>query len=170
MDYISKLKKELERAILIGDIEKADEISDKLFKTQGGRDADTVMPHQFIEKIKERIKERSKEKTGGQKTMNVKKIVSIAAAAVVATIGISTLAVRWNGVKDLVFKNSGIKTAYTEDDFESQEDSENKDVPESTVEGKLTLLHCRGTLTAMSIKPVWNGIFFAVSTMLTAVF
>jgi len=145
MDYISKLKKELERAILIGDIEKADEISDKLFKTQGGRDADTVMPHQFIEKIKERIKERSKEKTGGQKTMNVKKIVSIAAAAaVVATIGISTLAVRWNGVKDLVFKNSGIKTAYTEDDFESQEDSENKDVPESTVEGEADFIALQG--------------------------
>ncbi len=110
MDTVSQLKKELEKAVLCGHIEKTDEISDKLFHLQGGMDADTVIPDQFAEKIKERCKQKS----GGQKTMNVKKIICIAAiVAVTATLGITALATRWYGVKDMVF-NEDNKIAITE--------------------------------------------------------
>ena len=103
MDNISELKKELERAVLRNDIEKAEEISDKLFLLQGGREEYTVMPTRFVEDIKE----GNKQKTGGKKSMNMKKIISIfAAAAVITTIGITALATRWYGIRDLVFKNN----------------------------------------------------------------
>lgn len=47
--------------------------------------------------------------------MKMKKIISIAAAAaVITTIGITALATRWNGIKDLVFKSNGNETAITE--------------------------------------------------------
>ncbi|GAE90333.1 UvrB/UvrC motif-containing protein [Acetivibrio straminisolvens] len=109
MDNISKLKNELEKAVRRNDIEKADKISDQLFRMQKGMEADTVMPAQFVEKIIE----RSNQKSGGQKSM--KKIISIVAiAAVTATLGITALATRWYGVRDLVFKNSNNEAAITE--------------------------------------------------------
>jgi hypothetical protein len=103
MDNISRLKKELERAVLRNDIKKAEGISDKLFFLQGGREEYTVMPARFVEEIKE----GNKQKTGGKKSMNMKKIISIvAAAAVITTIGITALATRWYGIRDLVVKNN----------------------------------------------------------------
>lgn len=103
MNTVSQLKKELEKAVLRGQIEKAEELSDKLFHLQGGTDTDTVIPDGFAEKIKERYLQKS----GGQKTMNAKKIISIVAiAAVTATLGITALATRWYGLRDMVFKDN----------------------------------------------------------------
>lgn len=110
MNNISRLMKELDKAVLCNNSEKADEIADKLFHLQGGMEADTVMPDRFMEKIKD----ASKQKTGGQKSMSIKKIISIAAvAAVIAAFGITTLATRWFGIKDLVIKNNDNGTAVT---------------------------------------------------------
>ncbi len=110
MNNISRLMKELDSAVLSDNAEKADEISNKLFHLQGGMEADTVMPDRFLEKIKD----ATKQKSGGQKSMNMKKIISIAAiAAVIAAFGITTLATRWFGIKDLVIKNNDNGIAVT---------------------------------------------------------
>ncbi|OPZ90775.1 MAG: hypothetical protein BWY74_02202 [Firmicutes bacterium ADurb.Bin419] len=140
MDTISQLKKELEEAVLCGDVEKADEISDKLFSLQGGMEADSAMPDQFIEKIRE----RSIQKSGGQKSMNVKKIISIVAiAAVTATLGITALATRWYGVRDMVFntddkiavpKNTSVPTS-SSDIAVSNEDIVNEKVDLIALQG-----------------------------------
>lgn len=111
MNDILRLRKELEKAVLRNDIEKADKISDQLFRIQGGMESDTVMPAQFVDEIIE----RSKQKSGGQKSMNMKKFISIVAiAAVTAALGITALAARWYGIRDLVFKDSGNEAAITE--------------------------------------------------------
>mgnify|MGYP000318124151 FL=1 len=103
MDRISALKKELEKAVLHEDFERAEEISDELFRLQGGKEEYTEMPIRFAEEIKK----RSEQKSGGQKKMNMKKIVGIAAAAaVITTIGVIALATRWYGIRDLVIKNN----------------------------------------------------------------
>jgi len=110
MNDILRLRKELEKAVLRNDIEKADKISDQLFRIQGGMESDTVMPAQFVDEIIE----RSKQKSGGQKSMNMKKFISIVAiAAVTAALGITALAARWYGIS-LVFKDSGNEAAITE--------------------------------------------------------
>ncbi len=70
MDRISALKKELEKAVLHEDFERAEEISDELFRLQGGKEEYTEMPIRFAEEIKK----RSEQKSGGQKKMNMKKI------------------------------------------------------------------------------------------------
>ena len=107
MDNISKLKKELDKAVLSGNTEKADEITDQLFHLQGGMEADAVVPDRFLEKIKV--------KSGGQKSMNIKKIISVAAiAAVIAAFGITAMATRWYGVKDMVFNNNDKGIGVTE--------------------------------------------------------
>ena len=93
MDNISRLKKELERAVLRNDIKKAEEISDKLFFLQGGREEYTVMRLGLLKKS------AKKQTKTGVKTTNMKKIISIvAAAAVITTIGITALATRWYGI------------------------------------------------------------------------
>lgn len=134
MDNISQLMKELDTAVLCDNIEKADEISDKLFHLQGSMEADTIMPDQFFEKIKD----RSKQKSGGQKSMNKKKIISIAAiAAVIAVLGITTLATRWFGIKDLVIKNNdnGIAVTKNMSDSDSRgETTATSDVAASIVD------------------------------------
>jgi len=57
MNDILRLRKELEKAVLRNDIEKADKISDQLFRIQGGMESDTVMPAQFVDEIIERSKQ-----------------------------------------------------------------------------------------------------------------
>jgi hypothetical protein len=102
--------KELDTAVLCDNTDKADEISDELFRLQGGIEAETEMPDRFFEKIKDRNKQNS----GGQKSMSIKKIISIAAvAAVIAALGITALATRWFGIKDLVINNNDNGIAVT---------------------------------------------------------
>ncbi len=110
MNNISRLMKELDTAVLCDNTDKADEISDELFRLQGGIEAETEMPDRFFEKIKDRNKQNS----GGQKSMSIKKIISIAAvAAVIAALGITALATRWFGIKDLVINNNDNGIAVT---------------------------------------------------------
>lgn len=110
MNNISQLIKELDKAIQCGDIERADEISNELFHLQNGMEADAAMPDQFLEKIKD----RSEQELGGQKTMNVKKVISIVViAAVIAGLSITSLATRWFGIRDLVINNNDNSVAVT---------------------------------------------------------
>lgn len=110
MDNISELIKELDKAVLCGNTEKADEISEKLFQLQGGMEVDTIMPDQFFEKIEEKINQKS----GGQKSMNIKKIIGmVAIAAVITAFGITAMATRWYGIKDMVFNNINTDTENT---------------------------------------------------------
>lgn len=112
MDNVSKLVKELDEAILCGNTEKADEISDKLFHLQNGMEADTLIPDRFFEKIKN--------KSGGQKSMSIKKIIGMTAiAAVIAALGITAMASRWYGIKDMVFNNNDNDIAVTKNIVDS---------------------------------------------------
>ncbi|RXE58980.1 hypothetical protein [Acetivibrio mesophilus] len=141
MDNVSRLKKELEKAVQLNDIENADKISDQLFRMQKGKEADAVMPDQFVEKIIE----KSKEKSGGQKSMNMKKIISIVAvAAVTATLGITALATRWYGIRDLVFQNSDNETALTDNSQISDSEDDIEASAGGYVQEKMDLIVLQG--------------------------
>jgi hypothetical protein len=96
---ITRLVEELDAAVALGDVQKADEIADMLFRLQGGAEADTVMPAQFPAVI------GTRQKNGGQKvkSKNLKKLVGLAAAAaLVMALGITALATDLFGIGDLV--------------------------------------------------------------------
>ncbi len=101
---ITQLVKELDSAVLRGDDEKSGEITDILFRLQGGSEEDTVLPVLFAA----RIASRPKAGTGGRRARSkrFKRMLSIAAAAVlVMTLGVTALATRFFGLRDMVIKS-----------------------------------------------------------------
>ncbi len=103
---ILRLTKELDSAVICGDIEKADEITDKLFHLQGGLEADAIMPEQFPVNIA--VNKRIESGGHKMKPRSIKKIVCIAAAAaLIMALSITALATHLFGIKDLVIKSDG---------------------------------------------------------------
>lgn len=105
---IIKLTKELDSAILCGDVRGADELTDLLFKMRGGADSDAVMPEYFPGNIAA----PEENDIGGyrMKQKSVKKIITIAAAAaLVMALGITALATQFFGIRDMVI-GSGSST------------------------------------------------------------
>lgn len=100
----SALIEELDSAVMRGDTEKADEISEILFKLQGGQEEDAVMPPRFPGIVSDQNKDISGEHK--VKPNSIKRIVSIAAAAVlVMTLSITAIAANLFGLRDMVFDN-----------------------------------------------------------------
>lgn len=102
-DNISKLIEELDSAIQLEDIQRADALTDILFRLQGGADTDTAMPERFHRNIALRAE------SGGYivKQKSLKRLITIAVAAVlVLALGITALATRFFGISDLVITES----------------------------------------------------------------
>lgn len=104
---ISKLIEELDSAVLRGDAEKADEITDILFRLQGGKEEDAVMPALFPASIEAPT---TYKQGGPMKKKSIKRLIGIAAAAaLVMTLGITALATRFFGLRDMVMQSTAAK-------------------------------------------------------------
>ncbi|MGE4485691.1 MAG: hypothetical protein AB7C97_11340 [Oscillospiraceae bacterium] len=102
---ISRLMEELDGAVLSGDIEKADEITDVLFRLRQGSEADAVIPAQFPINIA--VNNNSNAGGNKVKSKNIRRIVSIAAAAaLIAAFSITALATHLFGLRDMVIKSN----------------------------------------------------------------
>lgn len=100
---IAELVRELDAAILSGDVDGADKIGAELYRLQGGADGDAVMPERFPISIA--LKKTTELGGYPMKPKSIKKIVSIAlAAALVVTLGITAFATHLFGLSDLVMK------------------------------------------------------------------
>jgi hypothetical protein len=107
---ISRLVTELDTAVLRGDAEKADELTEILFRLQGGSEEDAVMPVLFPVSIEA----CNKNESGGHamKSRNIKRVIGIAAAAaLVMTLGITALATQFFGLRDMVIPHDKAASA-----------------------------------------------------------
>ena len=105
---ILRLVGELDAAVLSGDVRRADELAELLFRLQGGRDTDTVMPEWFPTEMNTDVRRQSP--TGGHpvKKQSIRKIAIIAAAVTLtAALSITALATRFFGLRDLVISDRG---------------------------------------------------------------
>jgi hypothetical protein len=100
---VAGLIKELDRAAGTGDVIAADDAADRLYRLQGGTDADAAMPSDFPA----RITGRKMDKAGGQpmKGNRFRKLIGLAvAAALVLALCFTALATDLFGLRDLVMQ------------------------------------------------------------------
>lgn len=101
---MTRLIEELDSAVLRGDTEKADDITDILFRLQRGREEDAVMPAQFPQNIGVYSKADSGRRP--MKSKRIKRFIGVAAAAaLVMTLGITALATQFFGLREMVIDN-----------------------------------------------------------------
>jgi hypothetical protein len=103
---VLRLVEDLDAAVLSGDVRKADALTDALFRLRNGSDGDAVMPEGFLDTIAGTP--HAPDSTGGRmkKSKNIKRIVTIAAAAALVTaLTVTALATRFFGIRDLVISS-----------------------------------------------------------------
>lgn len=101
---IQRLVMELDEAVVSGDVRRADELADIMYRLQNGNDADAVMPDWFPDIFSD-VPNTS---AGGHpmKKRSIRKITIIAAAvALIAALSITAVATQFFGLRDLVIQS-----------------------------------------------------------------
>jgi hypothetical protein len=127
---IRRLMNELDAAVLAGDVNRADELTEILYRIQIGEEENSGMPFDFPAVIAAANKTYS----GGRKvkSKSFKRIMSLgAAAALIVALGITAMATDLFGIRDMVFgsysdpRNIGPETAAPTGDIVVEEPEEN---------------------------------------------